>query len=313
MKYKHRSRSASSALATAVASYSRREVTFGSGTLRLEEAPTVLVRSTVIWAARYIKPRLGQRMVSASRASCALTNYVPVLLLEALEVDEAISGVRLHDPSTALLVSELLGEAEMPVHRLRLPPRPPPNSSGFRLLVPPLVQPQGANSQAQAERLNLVQAVDPKVPPEPRIEYGAYQKGREIPEVSTEDVELEGVGGRRHHRKPPPGEGHCVGAYLGRPTQRDVHINLSTSVGYMSHCDDTLYTYGDWYNRTGMKRVVTAAPQAYRPTPSRSSRISKNRQWMLSPMVVNSILPKKNTRNLLRSLSTLSSSSRSWL
>ncbi|MQM07949.1 hypothetical protein Taro_040796, partial [Colocasia esculenta] len=30
-----------------------------------------------------------------------------------------------------------------------------------------------------------------------------------------------------------------------------VHINLSTSVGYMSHCDDALYTDGDWYNRTG--------------------------------------------------------------
>ncbi|MQM22999.1 hypothetical protein Taro_056060, partial [Colocasia esculenta] len=36
-----------------------------------------------------------------------------------------------------------------------------------------------------------------------------------------------------------------------------VHINLSTSVGYMSHCDNALYTDGDWYNRTGMKRVVT--------------------------------------------------------
>ncbi|MQL83559.1 hypothetical protein Taro_016050, partial [Colocasia esculenta] len=36
-----------------------------------------------------------------------------------------------------------------------------------------------------------------------------------------------------------------------------VHINLSTSVGYMSHCDIALYTDGDWYNRTDMKRVVT--------------------------------------------------------
>ncbi|MQM14547.1 hypothetical protein Taro_047482 [Colocasia esculenta] len=32
-----------------------------------------------------------------------------------------------------------------------------------------------------------------------------------------------------------------------------VHINLSTSVGYMSHCDDALFTDGDWYNRTGVK------------------------------------------------------------
>ncbi|MQM08343.1 hypothetical protein Taro_041196, partial [Colocasia esculenta] len=36
-----------------------------------------------------------------------------------------------------------------------------------------------------------------------------------------------------------------------------VHINLLTSVGYMSHCDDALFIDGDWYNRTGMKRVVT--------------------------------------------------------
>ncbi|MQL69775.1 hypothetical protein Taro_002064 [Colocasia esculenta] len=40
-----------------------------------------------------------------------------------------------------------------------------------------------------------------------------------------------------------------------------VHINLSTSVGYMSHCDDALYTDGGWYNRTGMKRVVTGGDE----------------------------------------------------
>ncbi|MQL68811.1 hypothetical protein Taro_001101 [Colocasia esculenta] len=34
------------------------------------------------------------------------------------------------------------------------------------------------------------------------------------------------------------------------PLDRTVHINLSTSVGYMSHYDDALYTDGDWYNRT---------------------------------------------------------------
>ncbi|MQM15167.1 hypothetical protein Taro_048107 [Colocasia esculenta] len=52
----------------------------------------------------------------------------------------------------------------------------------------------------------------------------------------------------------------CFGVQVDRYRALEgsmVHINLSTSVGYMSHCDDALYTDGDWYNRTGMKRVVT--------------------------------------------------------
>ncbi|MQM10032.1 hypothetical protein Taro_042919 [Colocasia esculenta] len=53
-----------------------------------------------------------------------------------------------------------------------------------------------------------------------------------------------------------------------------VHINLSTSVGYMSHCDDALYTDGDWYNRTGMKR--TMAGRGRRSAQSR--RYEQNRK-----------------------------------
>ncbi|MQM09279.1 hypothetical protein Taro_042143, partial [Colocasia esculenta] len=43
-----------------------------------------------------------------------------------------------------------------------------------------------------------------------------------------------------------------------------------------------------------------------------SSSSFRKRQWMPSPFVVNSIFPRKNTKNRRRSLSALSPSSGSW-